>query len=398
MPDIIDATGLTVETATEITAGLVAGLQIIYSADINVAQNSKDGQVVGILTQMAVDLRELLVSINNSFDPDQAVGVLLDQRVALNNIQRAGGTYTEQPIDITVNATVTLQGLDSNFNNPNGTGYTLQDNSGNQFILVDSVTLTAGTSTKTFRAKQIGNANVPINTITNQVTIIPGVTVVNNSSAAISIGQNQETDAQLRTRRQSSVANSSTGYLNGLLGAVLAIPGVTSAVLYENVTDSTDGNGIPPHAIWLIAEGGANSDIANAIYNKKSYGANMKGSVSVDIITASGALFVAKFDRPSASNLYIQFTIITTTVGFSFDTTAIKNYIAANLVYTVGQFAETSRVTDAAIAGIAAQGGGGVPVLVQISPDGSSWTDFLAAPTLASQWTLDPSRISITVI
>lgn len=399
MPDVLDATGLTVETATEITAALVAGFQIIYGSDINVAQNSRDGQIIGILTQMGVDLRELLVGINNSFDPDQAVGIILDQRVTLNNIRRAGGTYTAQPIDIITSATVFLQGLDANFNNPNGTGYTVQDDSGNLFILVDSVTLTSGTHTGlTFRAKQIGDVDVPINTITSPVTIVAGVVSVNNSSAAISIGQDQETDAQLRTRRQQSVANSSAGYLNGLLGIVLGLTGVVSAVLYENVTDSVDGNGIPAHGIWLIVEGGANSDIANAIYTKKSYGANRKGSVSINITTASGAVFVAKFDRPTAVNLYIQFTLKTTVLGFSFDTTAIQNYIAENLAYAVGQFAETSLVTDAAQAGIAAQGGGGVPVLVQISNDGSSWTDFLAAPTLASQWTLDPTRVLITVI
>ncbi|MBZ5673718.1 MAG: hypothetical protein LAP61_05670 [Acidobacteriia bacterium] len=398
MPDKLDASGLTVKTAAEITSDLTTGLKGVYGEDINVDQNSPDGQVVGILTQENVDLRELIANVNAGFDPDQAQGVVLDQRVAINGIQRQGGTYTNQPIDITVNATVNLQGLDADFDNPNGTGYTVQDGAGNQFILTDSVTLTAGTTTKNFRAKKIGAVNVPINTITNPVTIIPGVVSVINSSAAITVGQDQETDSQLRTRRAQSVSKAASGYLNGLLGVVLELPGVTEAALYENDGDTVDSNGIPAHGIWLIVSGGANSDIANAIYNKKSYGANMNGAVSVSILTASGLEFTAKFDRPTATNLYIRFNLKRTIPGTVFDTAAIAKYIATNLVYGIGAFAETSLVTDLAQAGIASQGGGGVPLDVQISPDGASWTDFLAAPTLNSEWTLDPARISITVV
>ena len=398
MPDTFNENGLTVKTASEITADLANGLQSIYGADINIDQNSPDGQMVGIITQMCVDLRELLVQINAGFDPDQAVGNILDQRIPLNNITREGGTYTIQPIDITVNRSVPLAGLDGNFDDPNGTGYTVQDGNGNKFILVDSTTITTGLTTLSFRAQQIGDVNVPINTVTNAVTIIPGVTAINNSSAATSIGQNEETDAQLRVRRQQSVAIASNGYLNGLLGTVLNISGVTEAVLYENYTDSTDGNGIPPHGIWLIVNGGANTDIANAIYTKKDPGANMKGSVTENIITQSGGLFVAQFDRPIAENLYIEFDIKTTVAGFSFDTASIASYIANNVKYSIGQFAETSAITAAAVAAIAAQGGGGVPVLVQISVDNATWTDYLTTTGLNYEWTLDPARISITVL
>lgn len=398
MPNVIDATGLTVDTATEITALLVAGFQSIYGADINVDQNSADGQRIGIFTQLIVDMLEVAVSVNNNFDPDQAVGTFLDQRVAINNIQRRGGTYSQQPIDVTVNATVDLQGLDANFNDPNGIGYTVQDASGNEFILATSVTLTAGTTSQSFRAKTQGPVNVPINTITIPVTIVLGVVSVNNSSSPVTVGATQETDAQLRVRRQQSVALSTTGYLNGLLGAILALDGVTEASLYENNTGSTDIYGTPAHSIWLIVAGGANVDIANTIYARKSYGASMRGAVTYDITTASGSLFVAQWDVPAAEPLYIRFTLKTTVTGFVFDQTSIKQYLADNLVYGIGAYAETSAITTAAIAAIAAQGGGGVAVLMAISIDGSTYTDYIAAATPKSQFTVATGNISITVI
>lgn len=398
MPDALDATGLTVMTATEITTALVTGLQGIYGADIQTDQNSPDGQLIGILTQMAVDIRELLVSINNGFDPDQAQGAILDQRVTLNNIKRYGGTYTLQPIDVVVSNTVTLAGLDANADSPTGTGYTIQDENGNQFILLDTTTFTAGTTSASFRAAKLGAINLPLNTISQFVTVINGVTSVNNSSAPTAVGEVQELDPQLRTRRKSSVGISSNGYLNGLEGALGNLTGVVGAVVYENFTNAVDGNGIPAKSIWVIVEGGANTDIAQTIYQKKDPGAGMKGAVNITVTKPDGSPFVVSFDRPTAEPLYIRFTIKTTVAGFTFDTTEIKNSMIENLSYAIGAFAETSSITDAATTGIAAQGGGGVAVLMQISNDNATWTDFLTTATLSSQWTIATANITITVV
>lgn len=400
MTSQITAQGLQIDTLTTVINNIVTALQNIYGSDINVDQNSPDGQTIGIAAQATIDYLELLQSINNGFDPDQAIGDILDQRVAINNIQRNGGTYTIQPISITVNQTVTLQGLDSNFDSPTGTGYTVQDNSGNQFILAATTTFTSGTTVAEFRAQQIGAVSVPVNTIVNPVTIVLGVTGVNNPTAASTVGQNQETDAQLRTRRQQSVALSTTGYLNGLLGAVQALPGVTEAVLYENDTNATNVNGTPAHCIWLVVAGGASSDIANELYDRKSYGCSMRGNQTFDITTPSGTQFIAKWDNPTPENLYIEFSIQTSPSGsgFSFNTTAIKAAMAAALVYGIGQVAETSAITAAAVAAILSQGGGGFPVLVQISNDGSSWTDYLAPTGINYQWGVATAHISITVV
>lgn len=396
MPDQFDANGLQVKTINEIIADLEAGYRSIYGADINLDQNSPDGQTINLFAQSAVDLRELLVSVNKSFDPDFAVGQTLSSRVALNNIERAGGTYTIVPIDIVVDRTVALQGLDADFNNPDGAGFTISDNAGNEFILIDTQNITAGSYTVNFRARQIGEVNVTLNTIQNPVTIVLGVTSIDNTSAPLEIGQEEETDAELRFRRQQSVALGATGYLNGLLGDVLNLDGVTDGVIFENITNVVDADGIPAHGIWLIAEGGSNEEIANEIYGNKSYGADMRGDVEINITTQSGAIFVAKFDRPIAEDLYIRFDIQPTVPGATFDLTAIRQYIVDNITYNINQFAETSAITCAAVEAISSVGGGGVPVNVEISLDGISYFDYLETTTKKNQFTLDVSRIAIT--
>lgn len=400
MTSQITANGLSIDTLDAITQSLVNGFKNIYGANINVDQNSPDGQMIGIFAQATEDLLEFIANVNNSFDPDQAQGVLLDQRCAINNIERLGGTYTIQPISVTVNQTVTLDGLDANFDSPTATGYTVQDSSGNQFILQTTTTFTAGTTVANFRAALIGVVSVPINTITTPVTIVQGVTGVNNPNAAITVGQNEETDAQLRTRRAQAVANATTGYLNGLLAKIQALSGVTEAVLYENDTGSTDANGTPAHTVWLIVAGGSNSDIANTIYENKSYGCGMRGAQTFNITTANGTIFVAKWDNPTPETLYIKFTIQTVPSGsgFSFNTTTIAASMASLLQYGIGQVAETSLITAAAVAAIAAQGGGGVPLLVQISIDNATWTDYLTPTGINYQWNVAAANIDITVL
>lgn len=396
MPDTLDASGLTVKTLQEIVTELTDGMKGIYGDDINVDQNSPDGQMINIYSKAGVDIRELIMNVYNSFDPDRASGSVLDERVVINNIERRGGTFTLQPISIVVDSTVTLAGLDGDFNDVSATGYTVQDNAGNQFILQNTATITAGTHVLNFRAQKIGLVTPTLNTITNQVTIVLGVTSVNNPSAALELGQNEETDAQLRTRRSKSPSINSIGFLGGLLAAILELDGVSDAEIYQNVTDTTDADGIPGHGIWLIVEGGDSDDIGNTIYAKKSAGSNMKGAQSLSIIEPSGYPFVVKWDVPTAQDLYVRFDIQPIIVGATFDLVAIKNYIVTNLLYGIGQFAETASITGIALDAIASAGGKGVPVNVEVSSDGITYVDYLATSTKDKKFTLASSRIAIT--
>lgn len=395
--DIIDANGLQTRTRNEFVTLLEEGFRRIYGNDINVSSNSPDGQIINIFAQAGIDLRELITQVYNSFDPDNAIGRTLDQRVAINNIARQGGTYTIQPIEIVISETATLQGLDAQFNDPAGSGYTIQDNAGNQFILIDSVTLAPGTHTRNFRARNIGQVQTTINTITTPVTIVLGVVSVNNVTGPLSVGQNEELDSELRIRRQRSVALGSQGYLNGLEAALLNLQGVTEAFVYENNTNSIDARGVPAHGIWAIVEGGSNQDIANAIFQRRNAGADMRGSVEIPITLRNGEIFIIRFDRPVAEDLHIRFDIQPTT-GTAFDQAAIKQYIVDNLRYTINQFAETSAITAIARSAIENTGGGGVPVNVEISRDGIAFVDYLEASGVNRQFTLSVGNIDITEI
>lgn len=372
MTDTFDDNGLQVSTNEELLTQLVSDFQNIYGSDINLDQSTPDGQMLNIYAQGGTDIRELLTQIYNSFDPDNCSGRILDARCAINNVFRKGATYTIVPIDITASKTVTLQGLDDNYNNVEASSYTVQDNAGNQFYLISTQTLTTGTTTVLFRAKELGSVQVSLNTITTPVTVVLGVTSVNNSLAPTELGVDEESDYDLKIRRRQSVSIGASGYLNGLLSSVLQLDGVSDAALYENYTNSTDADGIPAHCMWLVVEGGSSSDIADAIYRKKSYGCDMKGSITYTITTVSNQQFIAKWDNPTLIPLYVKFTIIPKQSGTQFNTSDIEDYIISHLKFNIGDGADTSTATTLSQEAIDVNGGGGYATQVLISTGGSS--------------------------
>ena len=139
MPDILDAKGLTLKTSQEIQEEIENGFRSIYGEQINLDPDTPDGQQVALLQQLSLDIREVIQQVYSSFDPDQAVGTVLDQRVSINNIQRIQGAYTIVPVQITRSESgIKLNGLDTYVNDPDGgnNAFTISDNAGNKFYLL----------------------------------------------------------------------------------------------------------------------------------------------------------------------------------------------------------------------------------------------------------------------
>lgn len=330
MPNQLTGEGLEVSTYEELLEYYTGQYETIYGEDINLASDTPDGQMMNIQIQAILDLQDLLVAIYNAFDPDNAVGNVLDQRVAINGIQRQAGTFTVTNITLVNDRSINLVGLDDDEDNP----YTISDNAGNRWFLTESETgLSAGTHVLVFRAENPGAQLTTPNTITTPVTIVLGVTSVNNPTTYTTLGINEETDAVLKVRRQRSVSLASQGYLSGLLAALENINGITSAFVYENDTDATDSDGVPSHSIWVIVAGtAADEDIANAIYQKRNAGCGMKGDETYTITQVNGTPFVVRWDTVITRNLFIKFTTTSLDGVVPVNIQAIREGIAEQFV------------------------------------------------------------------
>jgi hypothetical protein len=401
MTDTLDTNGLVVKTSTEIQTELENAYKAIYGDDIVLDSNSADGQLIGILTQFNTDIREMITEVYNTFNPDAVRGTVQDVRYKLNGIERQGGTFTIVDIDVINDRTLTLTGLDGSYNDVNATAFGVQDNAGNQYYLIDTVTITAGTHSLPFRSATQG-ANIPtVGTLTSMVTVVQGVTSLNNASAPTTIGINQETDEAFALRREKSYEYRSQNSNDAMLAQISALDGVSQAFVYghdyTNYPSGDDADGIPLHYIWVIVEGGANTDIGSVIYANIG-GAGTVGAVDVDVPTSSGQIYTARFDRVESTDLYIKFQIQPTVSGFIFDTNSIKTYISENLTYLSYEYAETSKVTAMCLEAINSSGGGGVPVNVEISLNGSTWVDYLTVATKKNKFVVSTTNITISEV
>lgn len=402
MADVLNANGLSVDNYDTLLTNVQNSMNTIYAPDgelINFGSETPDGQMTNIYAQIGSDSRELIQNVYNSFDPDKCSGVVQDSRYALNYITRKGGTFTIQNIAITVNQTVTLNGLDGNYNDLSAASYTVSDDAGNLWYLIDTTTLTAGTTSLPFRSQNYGLYQPVIGTITNQVTKVLGVTSVINSVAPTTLGENQETDAEFRVRRNRSTAVRGQNNNDALLAQILELDGVTDAKTFiNNPNDPNYDSDIPDYAVWTIVEGGANSDIADAIY-ANSTGLPTYGNVSVDVPAISGQVFTVNFDRDNPVSLYIQFDLKVENVGTNINQDAIKEYMANNLIFALGAPAETSYITEVAAQGLIANYGQGLYALnVEISTDGTTWTDYIASSSIQDKFVVDTTRITITQV
>jgi uncharacterized phage protein gp47/JayE len=343
VPNSIGATGLTTKTMTELISYFTAQYQSIYGVTINLDPTSPDGQMMMIYIQAVLDTSDLLTQVYNQFDPDTAVGMVLDQRVAINGIQRQAGTFTVTNVTIVTSQALNLYGLDQVVQPV----YTIQDNSGNQWQLISSVYIaSASTTILSFQAAKPGAVLTTPNSITVPVTIILGVSSVNNPTTYATLGINAESDVALKLRRQKSVSLSSQGYLSSLLAALQNITGVTSAFVYENTTRVTDADSTPGNTIWVIVAGTAsNSAIANAIYTKRNAGCGMRGAQTFNIVQTDGSNFTIRWDLVVPETIFIKFTAASLDGVNVPAYQNIINYIVLNYVPGVNQLVDVNHLT-----------------------------------------------------
>ncbi len=229
------------------------------------------------------------------------------------------------------------------------------------------------------------------NTVTVPITIVGGVTSVNNPSDPTQVGENEETDSEFRIRRQKSVSVPAQGYLQALYGGLNNITGVVDARVYENVTNSTDGDGIPAHSIWVVVDGGDSQDIAEAIYKYRNAGCGMKGSISVNITQVDSSVFTIQFDRSQNQDLYLQFKLDVINAG-TIDPDAIKQYLVDNWKFDIYQEADITTMAE-----FIRQANPNVVVSeAGVSNDGSTY-DILEYPTTKQKkFILTANHIDIT--
>lgn len=228
----------------------------IYGADIDLDPRTADARFVYAVCEIINSGCEVISQLYNNLNPSTATGVFLDILCSLTNVTRRSATASTAKVKMVNNgnADVTIQG--------DSTIWNLIDDAGNEWTILNKtssdITIKAGaTMFINYQSSVLGR------TATSSFTFEVVDAKTSNIALSVesfSVGQEEESDADLRYRR----ANDS-GYgisvLEGMQGALRRILGVTdtyvysysgdtseSASLYVNNTSKT----IPAHSIAVL--------------------------------------------------------------------------------------------------------------------------------------------------
>lgn len=383
--------GVTIDSLDEIIERVSQAYKDIYGQDIDVAQDSPDGQRIGIEAKARADMQAFALDLYNSMDPDLARSVSLDRILKICGITRRPATRSTWDIDVTTDRSLTLSA-----------DYTIIDDLGQSWFVPQDVDLTAGTTSVTFRALDFGAISNTSGAALDQATVVLGVT---NLVATVDpvIGANEETDAELRRRRNRSLQNPSYTTTGGMFARLANTAGVLDVQVYENDTDSTDARGIPAHSLWVVIEGGTLEDIAETMALNKTGGTGLLGSVTQvyneERIRPNGTAFnvphTMKFDRPVTTDLYVNVTATRKVSGDPVDTVIIAQRLAG-VDYAIGEEAVASELYEIAYGD--EQDPNFFLTALEISDDDITFTDEQLTSALDGKFIIQVANVTVTEV
>lgn len=298
----------------------------IYGSDAYLEPDSKDGQMVALSALAIHDANNTAMAIYHSFSPATALGAGLSSNVKINGITRKGETHST--VDLLLTGTPGTLIANGQVKDSNNLIWNLP---ASVVIGVSgSVTVTATCTTRGAVAALAG-AIVLINTPTR------GWSTVSNPAPA-TVGSLAETDAQLRVRQRQSVALAAVTPFEGLDGAIANVADVTRHKLYENDSGTTDADGLPPHSVAAIVDGGDITQIAQVIRGNKGQGVSTYGTTAVTVADVYGNPHVIRFSRSVEVPIYAHIALkafagYTSQIGVQIQQ-AVADYINAMAIGT----------------------------------------------------------------
>ena len=298
----LTATGFLRKTLENILSEIESSEKATIDTRIDVSADTPIGQLNGVMAEKLAELWELADDIVAGGDPDVSAGFQLDQVSSITGTTRDAASKGTVSLDLSLNATTTV---------PVGSIVQVLDDPTNRWVTTSEGDNPAGVPAivaVTAEAETAGAVTANASTITVIVTPVSGWTAVTNPLDAVP-GVEVETDSELRIKRQAELALGGTSPVNAIRADVLQVPDVLDVSVFDNPTDVTDGNGVPPHAVEVLVRGGDDQAIGDQLFDSVAAGIATFGTTSTTVRDSQGFDHTVDFTRPTQIDLYLEVDI-----------------------------------------------------------------------------------------
>ena len=196
----------------------------------------------------------------------------------------------------------------------------------------------SGTINATFLSLEKAAIPCPVGSLTKIIDGTLGWETINNSTAAI-LGNSRESDESFKQQFYDAGLFSGMSLIEDYDNAIKNVENVISCYVRDNGTNAAvvyDGVTIAAHSVYACVDGGDNTEIATALFQRKSGGCNWTAiagqSVTVNVVDPTyGDTYQVIFNRPDEISIYADITL---SAGTSTESdlvtavqTAVTNYI-----------------------------------------------------------------------
>jgi uncharacterized phage protein gp47/JayE len=278
------ATGFQPPSELDILAGVTEDLNTAFGGNLNPSPATPQGQLATSLTAAIGNVNSIFLLYTNLVDPALTYGRMQDAIGRIYFIERIPSAPTTVQVVCTGIPGVVIPA-----------GALVQDDVQNIYVCTEAGVIgVGGTVTLSFANQVPGPIPCPAGALNsqNQAQIyqaIPGWDSINNVTAGV-LGNDVESPSAFELRRSQSVSLNALGSLPNILGAVLAVPGVIDAYVYENTTNAplvVGGVTLVANSVYVCVLGGASADVARAIWTRKAPGCAYNGNTTVTVLDTS---------------------------------------------------------------------------------------------------------------
>lgn len=280
-----------------------------YTETPDYERDTFEGQITEIMAYLLGELASGNQAVYDARSPANATGLQLDNLALIVGVPRNEATYGTVELTLTgTTGTIITAGKVVEGGGSDGKA---------RWVLTEDVTLVAGTGTGTARAEFKGQVIATAGQVDAIVTPVSGWTAVTNAAAA-DPGQERETDAELRVRRQQSLSAAGAGSTAAILAALLDLDFVSGAVVRDNKTSAsvtTDGITIAAFGVACVVAPNTlttaqKTSVVEAIYEHLGAGTPTSGTTSSTVTKRDARTESINFYLAADSNVTVAFTLL----------------------------------------------------------------------------------------